>query len=86
MEGNVIERRTSTVQAVRPAPTTTSAPTTPTSHQIFITPPTGDAVHRPPLEKMQEIEPIGDGALSPTDSKIQIKDRYEGRKEAHHIS
>lgn len=74
MEGNVIERRTSTVQGIV-RQSTMPTPTTPTAH-IFVTPPpTSDAEHRPRLEKMPQVD-AGDA----TTSKIQqVKDPYEGK-------
>lgn len=72
MEGNVIERRQSIV-----TPTWTEAKPPPSPAGIFVTPPavvtTPDQDHRHRLEKMQEFD--ADDATS----KIQIKDRYEGK-------
>lgn len=69
MEGNVIERRTSTV-----APTWNDTQKQSTSagfSNIIVTPPSNEPQHRGRLEKMQEVD--NDGT-----SKIQIKDKYEG--------
>lgn len=73
MEGNVIERRQSTV-----APTWNDTQKQSTSagfSNIIVTPPSSDPHHRGRLEKMQEID--NDGT-----SKIQIKDKYEGNDES----
>lgn len=72
MEGNVIERRTSTV-----APTWTDPQKQSTSaafSNIIVTPPSNEPHHRARLEKMQEID-------SDATSNIQIKDKYEGTNE-----
>lgn len=72
MEGNVIERRTSTV-----APSWTDQQkqsTSAGSSNIIVTPPSNDPQHRARLEKMQEVD------NSDETSKIQIKDKYEGKQ------
>lgn len=72
MEGNVIERRTSTV-----APTWTDPQKQSTSagfSNIIVTPPSNEPHHRARLEKMQEID-------NDVTSNIQIKDKYEGKTE-----
>lgn len=85
MEGNLIERRTSSAQLwsdarqhTAPTPSTSqSLTTTPVAvssySNIFVTPP-GDAEHRPHLVKMKEVESPESGA-----SKLsQIKDKHDG--------
>lgn len=69
MEGNVIERRTSTVATAWNDPQKQS--TSAGFSNIIVTPPSSDPHHRGRLEKMQEID-------SDTTAKIQIKDKYEG--------
>lgn len=85
MEGNLIERRTSSAhlwsdarQQTAPLPSTSqSLTTTPVAvssySNIFVTPP-GDADHRPHLAKMKEVDnpEIGASKLS------QIKDKHDG--------
>lgn len=79
MEGNVIERRTSTAQLWADArqqtvPSTSSASPggVPAYSNIFVTPPDHD--HRPHLERMKEVDKpeIGASKLS------QIKDKHDG--------
>lgn len=71
MEGNVIERRTSTVATTWNDPQKQS--TSASLSNIIVTPPSNEPHYRGRLEKMQEFD--NDGA-----SKIQIKDKYEGTK------
>lgn len=87
MEGNLIERRTSSAhlwsearQQTAPTPSTSqSLTTTPVAvssySNIFVTPPVqSDAEHRPHLVKMKEVESAESGA-----SKLsQIKDKHDG--------
>lgn len=78
MEGNVIERRTSTAQLWADArqqtvPSTSSASpgAVPAYSNIFVTPPDHD--HRPHLERMKEVDkPEIASKLS------QIKDKHDG--------
>lgn len=85
MEGNLIERRTSSAQLwsdarqqTAPTPSTSqSLTTTPVAvssySNIFVTPPV-DAEHRPQLVKMKEVDSPESGA-----SKLsQIKDKHDG--------
>ena len=79
MEGNVIERRTSTAQLwadarqqTVPSTSDTSPTAVPAYSNIFVTPP--DLDHRPHLERMKEVDKpeIAASKLS------QIKDKHDG--------
>lgn len=79
MEGNVIERRTSSAQLWSDArqqtvPSTSSSPAAvPTYSNIFVTPP-HDHEHRAHLERSHEVDKPEIGA-----SKLnQIKDKHDG--------
>lgn len=74
MEGNVIERRTSSVAPSWNDPQKQS--TSASFSNIIVTPPSNEPQHRGRLEKMQEVD-------NDVTSKIQIKDKHEGWNEVN---